>query len=79
MLSVAVEWAGALRLPEVVAVYLATPKNKPCYEFLARSGWQQGGDGVFIWPTARAYPAHTALKLIHKTGPGAPGEAVGTN
>ena len=41
----------------LTATYLPTPKNKPCLEFLRRSGMRESSEGsIFEWNTAEDYP-----------------------
>ena len=46
----------------VEAVYVRTSKNKPCLEFLQRSGFRADGDD-FYWDTAEAYACPEVIQL----------------
>jgi FkbH-like protein len=64
MLHLVVEWARSKGLSEVLAGYRSTPKNKPCYDFLARSGMQTMNDRDFAWNAAREYMAQSHIRLV---------------
>jgi FkbH-like protein len=58
MLSVAYAYAKRHAVTQLQARYVPTPRNKPCLEFLQRSGLQEGWEiNLFTWDMARAYPA----------------------
>lgn len=63
LLHFAVGWARANNLGAVTARYLPTAKNKPCLEFLQRSGMTAGEAETFRWDAARSYPLHPAVEL----------------
>ena len=43
---------------------IPTPKNKPCLDFLRRSGMSRSGDYEFSWDLrSKEYPLHRALTL----------------
>ncbi|AMY12966.1 FkbH domain protein [Luteitalea pratensis] len=74
MLHVAVEWARLHQLDTVEAVFLPTPKNKPCLDFFRRSGFQEHELHRFSWPTAQPYQAPLSINLelaaiSHTAGP----------
>lgn len=54
MLSVAVDIARKHGLKNVIATIKHTEKNKPCYEFFRKSGFEQVEDS-FIWPVEKNY------------------------
>ena len=56
MLHLAVEWARKRGLSEVEAVFLPTPKNKPCLDFLLKSGLTREDGDRFWWKSDQAYP-----------------------
>src|SRR5206468_5050982 len=56
MLHIAVQWARDAGLEELYAVYKPTSKNKPCVEFLKRSGLQARAGDVFAWVLPQEYP-----------------------
>jgi FkbH-like protein len=68
MLHIAVQWAREAGLEELYAVYKPTPKNKPCVEFLRRSGLQARAEHVFAWPLQQEYPVCPEIRLIDQTG-----------
>lgn len=58
MMHTIAEHAADLKLEELRAEYIATPKNKPCLDFLKASGLKSGeGEGLFIWKMDQPYPA----------------------
>jgi FkbH-like protein len=68
MLARAIEAAQSLGSAEVYAQYVATEKNKPCLDFLKRSGFRYCEDGqTFHWDTKLPYPVP---KQIHFEFPG---------
>ena len=68
MLHIAMQWARAAGLEELYAVYKPTPKNKPCVEFLRKSGLQARAEHVFAWPLRQEYPVCPEIRLIYQTG-----------
>src|SRR2546427_965261 len=68
MLHIAVEWAREAGLDAVYSVFQATPKNKPCVEFLRTSGLQARAEHVFAWPLRQEYPVCPEIRLIYQTG-----------
>lgn len=48
-------YAKELGVETLEARYLPTPKNKPCLDFLVRSGLQQI-DSLFCWDMGQTYP-----------------------
>ncbi|MBL9167526.1 MAG: HAD-IIIC family phosphatase [Verrucomicrobiales bacterium] len=63
MLHLAVEWARKLGLSEVEAVYLPTPKNKPCLDLFSKSGFVRGEGDRFVWKSEAPYPRVPFVKL----------------
>ncbi len=68
MLAAAVHRARALGAQLVRAVYLPTPKNKPCLGFFKGSGFTHDeATGVFTWPIDRAYPLPASIEALGLT------------
>ncbi len=65
MLHVAIAWARSEQIREVYAQYSPSARNKPCYDFLQRSGLRCQADNVFVWDTSQEYPLHHSVRLIH--------------
>jgi len=56
MISTAVKYGQKLNLKEMVAVFVATPRNKPCLEFWQRSGFKELAQShEFIWSISENY------------------------
>ena len=64
MLHVAISRARLAGVYEVHANYRATPKNKPCYDFFARSGLTCRDGDLFVWDAAQPYPLDSAIRLV---------------
>ena len=64
MLHVAISGARLADVYEVYVNYRETPKNKPCYDFFARSGLTCQGGNTFVWDATQAYPLHGAIRLV---------------
>jgi FkbH-like protein len=64
MLHVAIKWARLAGVYEVHANYRETPKNKPCYDFFARSGLTCRDGRTFLWDAARPYALDSAIRLV---------------
>ena len=64
MLHVAISGARLAGVYEVSANYRATPKNKPCYDFFAKSGLTCRDGSMFLWDAAQAYPLNSAIRLV---------------
>jgi FkbH-like protein len=66
MVAVAVEYCRKIGLEKLVATYIPTSKNKPCFEFWNASGfrWNEG-DNTFTWTLDKNYPYPEG---IHVTG-----------
>jgi FkbH-like protein len=56
MLALAVEHGRALGLQKVWAKYIPTKKNKPCLDFLLRSGLTCSADDIFSWDLGKDCP-----------------------
>ena len=64
MLHVAVKHAQSEGLKEVYAIYLPTPKNKPCLEFWKKSGFIHNETGnTFHFKADNEYPAPEQIKV----------------
>jgi FkbH-like protein len=65
MLHVAIAFARA-RLPgrSVVAEFIPTDRNRPCLEFLRRSGFEEKAEHSFWWSLDRDYPWPSLLELV---------------
>jgi FkbH-like protein len=68
MLHVAISRARLAGVYEVYANYRATPKNKPCYDFFARSGLTCRDGSMFVWDPAQPYPLDSAIRLVCDDG-----------
>jgi FkbH-like protein len=64
MLGILIEWARANGMEEIYAIYQPTAKNKPCHDFLRRSGLECHEEATFTWPCQRPYPSQTHIKLV---------------
>src|SRR5437868_5190495 len=64
MLHVATSGARSAGVYELYANYRETPKNKPCYDFFARSGLTCRDGNMFIWGAAQPYPLDSAIRLV---------------
>jgi FkbH-like protein len=66
MLSAVVRHARERSLTRVIAEYLPTAKNKPCLDFLLRSGMTRGDGGVFTWDVRDDYPfpEHVRVNVV---------------
>lgn len=63
LLHLAISAARRRGMPRLRARYLATKKNKPCLEFLQRSGLSAEGDD-FFWDTIEEYPCPSVVHVI---------------
>ena len=65
MLAAAVEFARAEGVQRLEARLVPTPKNKPCREFLSRSGWDLEDEVAISWSVDRSYafPSHLAMEF----------------
>jgi FkbH-like protein len=73
LLAVAATHARATGLEGLEVTYLPTEKNRPCLDFLLRSGLDGDAErGHFRWDSRRTYevPEAIALELIGDTGAG---------
>ena len=67
MLWWALEYARSRGCKSVIAQYLETAKNKPCLEFLNRSGMDRTGDGtIYHWDISRdlSPPEHIQIEKV---------------
>ncbi len=57
--------ARAMGASLLTATYLPTPKNNPCLQFLERSGFRRGADGmIFSWNTDDEFEAPGHIRLV---------------
>lgn len=64
MLHIVGEYCAALRANAFVADFIETSKNKPCHDFLLRSGMTQGpGASRFRWTKKDPYPLPDTVQL----------------
>jgi predicted enzyme involved in methoxymalonyl-ACP biosynthesis len=65
MLSVLIDIAHKSQCDKVVAHYLPTEKNKPCFDFFMRSGFEVYGT-TFSWDVDKEYlrPYYIALEFV---------------
>jgi FkbH-like protein len=63
MISVSSDYGRARGLKHLSARYIGTAKNKPCLDFLERSGLSRM-DNDFSWNLSAAYPAPEHLQII---------------
>ena len=63
MIHVAVAWAKSAGMTSLEAVFLPTAKNRPCLEFLRRSGLREEPDLTFSWDTAAPYSKNPHIRL----------------
>jgi len=67
LLHVAFVMAELADKVRIEAHFKPTAKNKPCLDFLLRSGFESSGEGpTFTWSMDRPYPCPTSLKLLMK-------------
>lgn len=64
MLHVAAGWARNAGLASLNAEYIPSAKNRPCLEFLKRSGLMVEDEHRFFWHTTSDYPLPAAIKLV---------------
>jgi len=64
MLATVIQHARSVKLKEVCAEYIPTPKNKPCLAFLKNSGLRQKENSTFLWDTAKDFklPGYINIK-----------------
>lgn len=76
MLHTAATFAREAGATTLVADYLPTAKNKPCLEFLERSGMRaEAGGHRFTWDLAAEYPRPTAVAIEHPVATAARSES----
>jgi FkbH-like protein len=63
MLRVVINWARRVGADEVRLQYRSTEKNRPCLEFLLRSGLENPQAGVFLWKCDQDYPAQSHIQV----------------
>ena len=63
MLYTIMRFAKLSNMHEVVAKYIPTPKNKPCFDFWQKSGFTQSG-GFFSYPANKEYIIPDCIKLV---------------
>jgi len=65
MLHVAMENAKFMGVDEIFAIYKQTPKNKPCLDFLKRSGLQykESENMLYTKVTPEGYPLPEQIKI----------------
>jgi FkbH-like protein len=63
MLSIVVQHARDHRLRRALAEYLPTPKNKPCLDFLQRSGMTEAEGGAFWWDAGDELPFPAQVRV----------------
>jgi FkbH-like protein len=63
LLHIAVYAARQRGLRTLQARLVPTAKNKPCLDFMLRSGFNQTGEHEFEWDLSREYPAPRAVAL----------------
>ena len=64
MLSVVYELSKRMGCKEIVAQYLKTEKNQPCYRFFKSSGFEEkNNNGLFTWDTKNQYPAPNQIEI----------------
>jgi FkbH-like protein len=67
LLHVAFVMAELADKVRIEAHFKPTAKNKPCLDFMLRSGFDSSGEGpTFTWSMDRPYPCPTSLKLLMK-------------
>ena len=64
LLHVATTLAGQAGKALVEAHFIPTAKNRPCLDFLQRSGLEEADKDTFIWHTARPYDRPATLELV---------------
>jgi FkbH-like protein len=64
MLYTVIQYARSMGLEQVYAIYIPTPKNKPCLEFWRRSGFSHDeSDNRFIWQVSKEYALPDCIHL----------------
>jgi FkbH-like protein len=63
MLGEMIDWARSNGLKELQAFYQSTAKNKPCLDFLVRSGLKDAGEGLFTWSCEETYPVQPHIHI----------------
>ncbi len=64
MLAVSCDYARSAGVKRLTASYLPTAKNRPCLDFLLRSGLHRSDSGdMFTWDSGREYPFPEQLHI----------------
>jgi len=64
MVHLVCEYARSAGLRDVVADFIPTKKNKPCFDFWTKSGFEYDeGTNRFTWSLDKVYPAPATLKI----------------
>ncbi len=63
MLYTAIKYMQFIGLDEIYAKYIPTPKNKPCLEFLKKSGFMRNGNDFFKWRVSDDYPIPDSIQI----------------
>ena len=64
MVSHVVDKAKSLGISDITAVYLPTKKNKPCFDFWKRSGFDYDeSTNIFSWSLDKEYPIHDLVEV----------------
>lgn len=67
MLSVIYSISKQSQCEQIIAKYLKTEKNQPCYQFFKNSGFNESAEnGVFTWETDKNYPVPGPIELEWK-------------
>ena len=65
MVSTAVTYARSIGLERLLAKYMPTSKNKPCFEFWQRSGFKYDEkENIFSWGATQEYAMPKVIKII---------------
>jgi FkbH-like protein len=67
MLHTASEYGRSLNLKKLIACYLMTEKNHPCYIFLKESGFEHDEKtDTFMWDLEDSYPKPDCIKIVNQ-------------
>jgi FkbH-like protein len=70
MLGIVSDWASATNLTRIVADFIPSPKNKPCLEFLQKSGAAISDGHSFYWDTwAKPFASPSHITIIRAVTP----------
>lgn len=65
MLFTIIQYAQKIGLDKLVALYIPTPKNKPCLEFWKKSGFHfDEKDNSFTWDLTENYPLPGQIEIL---------------